>query len=660
MFTGGFAWINKDASNVKSKSHIAKVRAHVRNEYRYWKPGDPPRSSKISSETSRGANPTSLAKEVSAGSPASVASFEISISSRDVLLDESSSATSLQSPTTTSSRDSNTPEQTSSASTSVDRLKTSRRKFFDPVRGSESVLEKDSDLRKEYERTGQQRASHLIPSKSANPVKLISDAKAGVAQEPSAPPRRSKHESGKLLREIRDYHMKQAALQNQSLQTSIGGLRDDPFLSFPIESRRSVIEAADYWVNSWAPAQTPAYIKAGSWKPTSDKVFSITTGDEGAFESQVALAQSYLSRNNGKGEEPTKEVLYHQTRALLSLRKHLEAGSVSAGPLLSSLNLLIMSIVHADRKAYDFHRKGLERMIKTPPPNPTTTLLHAVIKGYFVTSCFYFRLLKFQTQTRSTTQILLNKPKPKPSLETNKLIYPTYPLHPALSADISTLPRGFCDLALDLTLPIQLIEVLGLITAWNTLIAPSPASAQSTQGVTVWFSWDDTEKSLDILEQLPRPKLSSRDKHTTIAYPLCLTLMLYSISVHNRFHATKIYVQLVQDAMDAVRLFAPRSRAESECRLWMAVISSGCARDAGAGNARIGTGGLLREVAGSMRDEMMSGGRHRGKVASRKEHQDWKTMPWATVEVIMKRFFWYEHFAANWRMCWEVEDFCSA
>jgi hypothetical protein len=459
-----------------------------------------------------------------------------------------------------------------------------------------------------------------MPSKLANPAKLVSDAKARTVQGDPAPAARSKHESGKLLREIRDFNAKQAALQNRSLQTSIGGLRDDPFLSFPIESRRSVIEAADYWVNSWAPAQTPGYIKAGSWKPTIDKIFSITTTDEGAFESQVALAQSYLSRNKGNGEEPSKEALYHQTRAMLSLRKHLEAGSVSAGPLLSSLNLLIMSIVHADRKAYDFHRKGLERMILTPPPNSITTLLHAVINGYFVTSAFYFRLLRLQTRPLPT---LLNKPTLTP---TTSIIYPTYPFPPPLTATISSLPPGFRELALELSLPLSFILTLASITTWNTLLAPSV----STQGVAIWFSWDDCWALLSLLESSPGPLVRA----------LALTLLLYSITAHNRFQASRIYVRLIQDAVEAVRGFEPGSRAQRELRVWMGVVVSGCARDAGAGNTRVESGGLMGIVEKETREA--------GKSGEQK-------MSWAVAEGIMKRFFWYEHFAASWKICWEVE-----
>lgn len=367
----------------------------------------------------------------------------------------------------------------------------------------------------------------------------------------------------------------------------------------------------------------------------------------------MALAQSYLSRNSGKGEEPTKEVLYHQTRAMLSLRKHLEVGSVSAGPLLSSLNLLIMSVVHGDRKAYDFHRKGLERMIQTPPPDSNTGLLHAVINGYFVTSQFYFRLLRFQTRRKQ--QMLLNKPR----IENYKLSYPTHPFYPALSVDIATLPSGFRELALELTLPEQLIEVLKLICDWNTMIAPTPDQEKSTQGVAIWFSWDDTEKSLEVLEQLPRTLIhsdtASNCRQRVIAHPLCMVLMLYSITVHNHFSATKIYEKLVRDTFQAIRLFEPDSRAQRDCRVWMAVIASGCARDAGAGNARIKTHGLLAEVAMSMKDEDASSGRHKSTATRKKAQEGSNPMAWSAAEVVMKRFFWYEHFASNWKKCWEAE-----
>jgi hypothetical protein len=197
-------------------------------------------------------------------------------------------------------------------------------------------------------------------------------------------------------------------------------------------------------------------------KPTSDKILSVAVGDPGAFESNVALAQSYLSRSLGHGEEPSKEALYHQTRAILFLQKHLEAGSVSTGALLASVNVLIMSIVQGDRRTYDFHRKRLGRMILNPPPDSTTGLIHSIVQGFFVTSRFYFRLLKLQTQPAQQT--LLNQPN---SQIGNKLTYPRHSFYPTLSADIITLPSGFHDLIIELSLPIQLIEVLKLIAHWS-------------------------------------------------------------------------------------------------------------------------------------------------------------------------------------------------
>jgi hypothetical protein len=526
--------------------------------------------------------------------------------------------------------------------------------FFDPVRESQSPLEKICDPRKEYERPNPHRGTRPIPSQTADAAKLISDARAKRNLVQSAvPTQRSKHESGKLLREIRYYNNNntQTALQSYSLQSSIGGLRDDPFLSFPIESRRSVIEAADYWVNSWAPSQTPGYIKAGSWKPTIDKIFSATTTDDGAFESQVALAQCYLSRNFGKGDEPSTEALYHQTRAMLSLRKHLEAGSVSTGPLLSSLNLLILSIVHGDRKSYDFHRRGLERMIQTPPSDSSTGLIQAVIRGFLVTSRFYFRLLKLQT--RRAQQMPLNSPT-QPGLT-----YPRHPFRPDLSAEIATLPSGFRELVLELSLPVQLVGVLKKMAHWNTIIAPKPEDENSTQGVAVWFSWDDSEQALEILEQLS----TLTGSHQAIASPLCMILILYSITAHNRFQATNIYVQLVQDAISAVRQLDPTSQAQRECRLWMAVVVSGCARDPGPGNSRIVTKGLLRDLASSLSEYFIpnSSGRYKSAATRMREQQHQRQnnpknlMDWDAVELIMKKFFWYEHFAPTWMKCWELE-----
>ena len=648
VFTGGFSWINKDASNVKSKSHIAKVRAHVRNEYRYWKPGDPPKS-KPPNEIQHSGDPPSPAKSVTVGSSPSVASSEISSSSKEVHVGDSPSVANTQSPGTVVSTTSDSAEQEALAVIPRQQPTAVRRKFFDPVRGLDSVLETYPEENDQHERANQQCSACAIPSRLADPAKLISDAKGKAVNKQSAPPARSKHESSKLLREVREFHLKQTALQNQSLKTSIGGLRDDPFVSFPIESRRSVIEAADYWVNFWVPAQTPGYIKAGSWKPVSDRVFSITTGDEGAFQSQVALALSYLSRNSDKGEEPTKEVLYHQARAMKSLRKHLEAGSISAGPLLSSLNLLIMSVVHADRNSYDFHRKGLERMIQTPPANSTTGLLHAVINGYFVTSRFYFRLLKLQTRIRTRTPlpILLNDGSFTP------VAYPTHPFPPHLASTISTLPPGFQELALELTLPLPLISSLAQISRWNVVIAPGG----SEQGVAIWFSWDDAEANLSVLERLSSSSSvdpNSKNPELPLAYPLSLTLLLYSITAHNRFHATRIYVQLVRDAIASIRQFHPRTTAQKDCKVWMAIIAAGCARDAGPGNGRIESGGLLGNVA---RELGLEGSSRTitGRQKQYQQQQEDKPMSWTSAATIMKRFFWYDGFEKNWKTCWEVE-----
>jgi hypothetical protein len=477
---------------------------------------------------------------------------------------------------------------------------------------------------------------------------FTSDAKAKYDHLRSAPPIQcSKHESAKLSRKIHDYNTRQRALQKYSLQSSIGGLRDDPFVSLPIASRHSVMEAADYWVNSWAPAQTPSYVNTANWRSTIFKVFSIAIANEGAFESQVALAQSYRCCNGDKGEleEPTKEVLYHQNRAMLSLRKHLEAGDVSAGPLLSSLNLLIMSIVQVDKKAYDFHRKGLERMIQTPPDDPATILIHHVIEGYLVTIRFYFHLLTFQTRSAEVSLDSAN------NQIVNKLTFPRHPFYPALSADIATLPSGFRELALELSLPVELIQVLKVMARWNALIAPKSGIARKAQA---WFS-SDAKNTLEILEQL----YFSTSRLHTVCLPLCMVLMLYCITVHKLFHAPKIYKRLLHDAVFAIRCFDPITETQQECRLWMAVVVTGCARDAGAGNARIETHGMLRDLASSLTDDLNTSSNARYKNAAKREKEQQQpngvAMDWDAVETIMKKFFWYEIFAPSWRRCWELE-----
>jgi hypothetical protein len=84
----------------------------------------------------------------------------------------------------------------------------------------------------------------------------------------------------------------------------------------------------------------------------------------------------------------------------------------------------------------------------------------------------------------------------------------------------------------------------------------------------------------------------------------------------------------------------------------MAVVAVGCARDVGAGNARMESGGLLGEVA---REMARKGDTLIGRENRRKQQQQYGRMRWVEVETIMKKFFWYEHFKANWKICWEVE-----
>lgn len=625
-FTRSVCWINVDASNRNSKVHLSKARAYLRNEYRRSRPGSPSKSSVAPSELSRSTG-TSPPTSLSSVSPPFLWP-DPEFQSTDVVFDGKSSVTGVETPKRGLGMNNGWAAERSFALLARREPSAILGPTFDTVENSALALKKINDPRKDYEGSNLHDITLSTPVKTADALKPISaNAKRSLVRL-VRPVQLSKHKSSKPFQ---DHDQRQKALESYSLRSSIGGLRDDPFISFPIQSSCSVIEAADYWVNTWAPAQTPSYVKAELWTPTISKVFSIAMADEGAFESQIALAQSFLSCNGDNGGEPTKEVLYHQTRAMLSLRKALETGNLSAGALLSSLNLLIMSVVHCDRNAYNFHHRGLERMTKNEPDNPSTALIHGIIKGYLVTTHFYVRLLNFQTRRDSPNNQI-----------TNKLIYPRHPFHPTLSAEIATLPSGFCELALELSLPTQVIDMLKITAQWNAVISPKPDDTNSTQDPEIWFPWD-SDKAPEILEQL----LVSPNSQRAISYPLCMILMLYSINAHKRFQPPKIYGRLVQDAINSIQDLNPTSKAQRECRLWMAVVASGCARDGGSGNPRIETSGLLRDVASS---------------TTRKNWQEQspkQAMRWDAVETIMKKFFWYEHFAPTWRRCWdfEVENF---
>ena len=101
----------------------------------------------------------------------------------------------------------------------------------------------------------------------------------------------------------------------------------------------------------WAPAQVSVYVPLDAKNALISLIFKMAVQNEAAFASLVAMVQSF-SVLSGRGQlEPSKEVLYHQSKAINSLRKTLSSSpaQVDDGTLLGTLHLMTVDVSLAEK-----------------------------------------------------------------------------------------------------------------------------------------------------------------------------------------------------------------------------------------------------------------------------------------------------------------------
>ena len=129
---------------------------------------------------------------------------------------------------------------------------------------------------------------------------------------------------------------------------TIGGLRGEPFNAFPVENKRGVSSAIDYFTQVYGPVavRVSGEPSTTTHTPFFRKYFQTLLHDDMSFEAIVALSQSMQQLHLEAGARATTDIIYHGGNSLTQLRRRLSAteSGTSTVVILTILTFLAINV----------------------------------------------------------------------------------------------------------------------------------------------------------------------------------------------------------------------------------------------------------------------------------------------------------------------------
>jgi hypothetical protein len=230
-----------------------------------------------------------------------------------------------------------------------------------------------------------------------------------------------------------------------------------------------------------------------------------------------------------------------------------------------------------------------------------------------------FRIEKEWTRRRNQKS-RYTEIKPMEGLE-----YPTHPFRPDLCNSIAKMPKGFRDLALQAVLSVQMLQILERMSEWHTRTEHVHQKVETLEEMSLLQAHEPQVEAQEANRCLET--LMSSGQGGGIERCLFYGLIAYCLEVFAQKKFSPELYWVVQDLPMALEQIEP-DPLETECLMWVSVVAVGRCK------------GSLSQKGSEIMDKLLE------------DHPRLKE--WDKVEETLRKFFWYDSLAVEWKRCWSA------
>ena len=382
-----------------------------------------------------------------------------------------------------------------------------------------------------------------------------------------------------------------------------GGLRGDPFASFP-DNSTSVQGAIDFLIKEIGSNAVPGTIHKSGFSPKASAFMHYGFEHELVFHAVVAFALGYDEVANTGTTDPSQAVLYHRGKATQGLYARLKDPSTCADDAAILTTFLLVDNVwrYGENAIGQAHYAGLMKMIEM-----RGGLDRLGMNGVLRSIIEFAEVTDIGDAMRSPTAPAL------PDLR-----YYHHPFPPQICGLIAKLPDGYAEIAMQGHLSIETMSTL----VW----------------LREWLNTDPAERSPAPHKQIGAGRRCMAASKSATGNPIeeavCFGIVLTGMrSFHARFSRMDHsfidrVVELSEDFDRSPKIKGNRRTVEREHIAYLTMVA----------------------VEASDRCIELQG--HVHKLVDLLIEREKFASSWAGMERVMKRFFWIDFAVDRWKGCW--------
>ena len=383
-----------------------------------------------------------------------------------------------------------------------------------------------------------------------------------------------------------------------------GGLRGDPFSAFT-ENGTSVQGAIDWLVKEIGAVAVPGTIHLNGFSPKASTFIHLGFEHDLVFHAVVAFAQGYKEVATTGTSEPSPLVLYHRGKATQGLLARLQDPATCADDATILTTFLLMDNVwrYGENSIGRAHYAGLQKMldIRRGTDNLGT---NGVLKS----------MIEFSEVTDLGDSMRTGQPTaPLPDLR-----YFRHPFPTSVCSLIARLPDAYGEIAMQGHLS---VETIGIIISLKEWLEADPQHRSASPHLQIGAARRCMAAS--------KPPDGGQTEEF-ICFGLVITGMR---SFHARFsrmdHSLLDRIVELGEQFDQIRSPRIKKIAEQEHI------------------------GYLTMVAVEASDKCIELQGHVERLVDLLVQREIFARSWEGMERVMKRFFWIEFAATNWKACWQ-------
>ncbi|KAL2427230.1 hypothetical protein ABEF95_003680 [Exophiala dermatitidis] len=414
---------------------------------------------------------------------------------------------------------------------------------------------------------------------------------------------------------------------NMLIPTTLDSYRRDLFTSYPAMTGTHRMESVDEYVYIQRNEELLLKVRPDLQHPVLSVLFPMSMQDPGLFKCFLVGAQSlYEWRRFPRQAKPSQTMMRLQSEAITTLQKRLTlpAAHLDDGLVLSVLHLMVADACLRDLPSLKSHLRGI-RQILALRGGLGDSPSHLAIRALLTTVEFYIAL----------GQYLKVSPDDLHAIPSEPIEYVPHPFPPDICRYVATLPIGLAEAALSAQLSVQCIKLLASVAQWAPLVddsdvekgsSPSSGSALDPRVRYCRLFCEPREFCRNAIVLLLSLQRAGRPTGLEHIIMLGLIITARHLSGENRTnffdHATLNALLSDTKAIDTPTV------AETEVIVWLGLIINW--------RSHFAAGPL--PVADALLDHVLE-----SFPVSRN---------WQSVATISRKFFWFQSFQDEWKVCW--------